>query len=158
MKRLRGKLRILGTGLLILGVAFFGTAAVGWQREQHDVKSIRAHFRQQEAEIRSAIEEIGDGVPLKSFNELLPAAYSDDEGQEWIIRIPTGYDENPSYTNTYTENKYFTFDGSMVRPNRKRSSVGCRHGDRFGPGGVRYYFQRAWHSSADFYLALPASE
>ncbi len=158
MKLPRRPICLLGFGVLLLSTFFFGAAAVGWQREKHDVRVIRAEFREREAKIRSAIDELGEGVSLETFNELLPNAYYDKEDEEWIVWIPTGYDENPACTNTYTESKYFRLDGSLVRPVEFKSGVGGMHGDRFGPGGVWYYFWRAWYSSAEHHKAPSRAE
>lgn len=158
MKLSRRSLRVLGCAALLLCLFFFGTAAVGWQREKYDVRIIRTLIQEREAEIRSAIMKVGEGVPLEAFNELLPNAYYDKEDEEWVVRIPTGYDENPACTNTYRESEYFRLDESLVKPVRAKGGVGGSHGDRFGPGGVWYYFWRAWHSSLDYYQASPAAE
>ena len=72
MKLPRRTLRVLGCVALLLCLFFFGTAAVGWQREKRDVRSILALIQEREAEIRSAIAKDGEGVPLEAFKELLP--------------------------------------------------------------------------------------
>jgi hypothetical protein len=144
--------------VFLLGTFFFATAAVGRWREKHDVETIRAHFREREAEIRSAIAKVGDGVPLESFKALFPNAYYDKQDREWVVSIPTGYDENPACTNTFEENEYFSVDGEVVKPVEFKSGGGGIHADRFGPGGVWYYFWRAWYSSTDYYIEPPATQ
>lgn len=149
MKLPRRPLRVLGRISLMLCAFFFGTAFVGWLREKHDVKAIRAHFREREVEIRSAIAKVGEGVSHQTFKELLPNAYYDKEEAEWIVRIPTGYYENPASTNTFEETEYFRSDGGVVRPVRFKKGIGGTHADRFGLGGVWYYFGRAWYSTVE---------
>jgi hypothetical protein len=149
---------VLGCVALLLCSFYFGTAAVGWQREKHDVNIIRDLIQEREAEIRSAIAEVGKGVPLEAFKKLLPNAYHDKKDEEWVVWIPTGYDENPACTNTYAKSAHFRLDESLVKPISFKSGFHSRHGDRFGSGGVRYYFWRAWHSSVDYYQAPSTAE
>ena len=151
MKLPRRPLRILGWGVLLAVPFFLATAAIGWWREKRDVQTIRGLFAEREAQLRLAIAEVGDGVPLEHFKELFPHAYYDEQDQEWVVWIPTGYDENPACTNTFRETEYFRVDGNIVRPVEFKGGVGGRHGDRFGTGGVWYYFWRAWYSSAEQY-------
>jgi len=128
------------------------TAAVGWWREKKDIQLIREHFREREAAIRAAISEVDEGVPLARFKELFPDAPYDQEDQEWVVSIPTGYDENPACSNVFRENKYFTLSGEVVRPVPLKRGGGVSHGDRFGSGGAWYYFWRAWYSSSEEHL------
>lgn len=151
MKIPRRPLRILGWMLLVVVTFFFATAAIGWWREKRDVQTIRLLFAERESQIRSAITEVGDGVPLNRFEELFPNAYFDEQDQEWAVWIPTGYDENPACTNITREAEFFRLDGDIVRPVKFKGGVGGHHGDRFGPGGVWYYFWRAWYSSVEEY-------
>jgi hypothetical protein len=146
---------MLGCVALLLCLFFFGTAAVGWQREKHDVRNIRALIQDREAEIRSTIAKIGEGVELEAFKELLPNAHYDKKNDDWVVWIPTGYDESPACTNTSWQGAYFWLDGSLVKPVEAKGGVRSRHGDRFGQGVVYYYFWRAWHSSLVYYQTLP---
>lgn len=130
---------------------FLVTAAIGWWREKRDVQTIRSLYAERESQVRTAITNVGDGVPINRFKELFPHASFDEQDQEWVIRIPTGYDENPACTNTFTKTEFFRLDGDIVRPVKFKSGSGFSHGDRFGPGGVWYYFWRAWYSSAEQY-------
>lgn len=63
--------------------------------------------------------------------------------------LSAAHDENPACTNVSEKSEYFRMDGDVVRPVKFKGGVGVMHGDRFGPGGVWYYFWRAWYSSAD---------
>lgn len=157
MKLPRRPSHILGCAVLLLGTLFFTTAAVGLWREKQDERTIRTHFRERETEIRSAIAKVGDGVPLEKFKALLPHAYYDKQDREWVVRIPTGYDENPACTNTFEENLYFFADGEVVKPVQFKRGGGGLHADRFGPGGVWYYFWRAWYSSTYYYIEHPTT-
>ena len=130
-------------------VAFLGIAAVGWFRERHDIEVMRARYRQIEIELRSKIDQVGDGVPLEVFQQILPNAGHDPYSDEWIVFIPTGYDENPACTNKMHKSLFFKVNGDLVKPVEFKSGIGGTHGDRFGPGGVLYYFWRAWYSTIE---------
>jgi hypothetical protein len=140
---------------ILLSSLFLIVAAFGKWRETRDVKEIRAYYQEIESEFRTSIAEIGDGVPLDTFKELLPYAGYSDKNEEWVVRIPTDYTENPSSTNIYIEHKYFQLEDDIVRPVEFKSGGGHIHADRFGLGGVLYYFGRAWYSSTQYYI-LPS--
>ena len=127
---------------------FLVIAGVGWLREKRDVREIRKAFSEREAELRSKIEQVGEGVPVEEFQKLFPEVRPENNGWDWVVWIPVHYDESPSCTNIGGENKYFS-GREVVRPDKFKSGGGFSHGDRFGPGGLVYYFQRAWYSSVD---------
>ena len=149
MKLRSNKLRWILWLVSLPAAFFFGTAAVGWYREKHDVGVKREQYRQREAELRSKIEKVGDGVSLEAFKEMLPSAYHDQERGEWVVSIVTKYDENPSCTNHFCVREYFVLEGDIVKPVKFKSAAGLSHGDRFGPGGVWYYFSRAWYTTLE---------
>ncbi len=158
MKLPRRGLHIIGRAVLLLCTFFSVTAAVGWWREKRDVQVIQELFREREAQIRAAVAEVGEGVPLERFRKLLPGAYYDEDDQEWVVWIPTGYSETPGCTNTFKETGHFRLDGAIVRPVEFKSGRVFSHGDRFGPGGIWYYFWRAWYSSVDDYTRQGVSD
>jgi hypothetical protein len=135
--------------MLILVTFFFATAAIGWWREKRDVQTIRSMLAQRELQIRSAITKVGNGVPINEFKELFPNAYFIERDREWAVKIPVGYKESPTSTSADSVTKYFKLDGDIVKPVQFKSAIGFSHGDRFGLGGVWYYFGRAWYSTAD---------
>lgn len=128
---------------------FLGIAAVGWFRARHDIEVMRVRYRQLEIALRSKIDQVGDGVPLEVFKQILPNACHDPQRSEWIVFIPTGYDENPACTNKDEESRYFKVDGDVVKPVEFKIGIGGHHYDRFGPRGVLYYFWRAWYSTIE---------
>jgi len=143
------RLRWLWWLVSVLAAFFFGTAAVGWYRERHDVDVMRVRYRRIEAELESKIEKVGDGVSLETFKEMLPSTYQDQESGEWVVSIVTDYSENPYCTNHFHKKVYFVHAGDIVKPVRDKSAVGCSHGDRFGRGGIWYYFGRAWYTTVE---------
>jgi hypothetical protein len=147
MKPTKSKLRLtLWLGSL-LSAFFLGTAAVGLLREQQDVKVIQKKYNEIAINLRTKIEQVGEGVPRETFTNILPSAYFDTRDNEWVVSIPTSYNESPACTNTGMERKYFRNEGDRVVPVKDKVGVGGKHGDRFGPGGLWYYFWRAWYSS-----------
>lgn len=158
MKRTRRKLQILRSALLLFATFILVTAAVGFWREKQDVITIQAHFREKEAETRTKIEKLGDGVSLDHFKALFPQATYDKERELWVVSIPVGYSENSACTNVFEQDACFLLDGELVKRDKHRMGGGGCHSDRCNLGGIWYYFWRAWYSSTDYYLKQPDAQ
>lgn len=131
----------------LLSAFFLCTALVGLLREKRDVKKIQDKYNRIAKNLQTKIEQVGEGVPRETFTKILPNAYFDTRDNEWVVTIPTRYSESPACTNTGMEKRFFRNEGDRVVPIRNKGGVGVSHGDRFGMGGVWYYFWRAWYSS-----------
>lgn len=155
MRRPRLLIPLCCLGALLLCIFFFVTADIGRQREKEDVAAIREIFREREAVIRGSLAKVGDGIPLEDFRRLFPEARFSDLEEEWIVRIPLHYDENPESSGTDEETRHFKLEGAVLQPSGRGSGgvIACSFGER----GSWYYFWRAWYSTAEGYRRRWAS-
>ena len=143
-----GKIKWRWYGWIIaLVAAFFLTALVGWFREKHELQVTREQYKKIEIDMRAKIAQVGEGVPVDVFHQILPNAYREPTRGGWSISFPTGYAEKPSCTIIPYESRGFELEDGIVRPTW--IGAGGKHMDRFGGSDLWYYFTRAWWSSLD---------
>lgn len=128
-------------------LAFFVVAAVGWMREKHDVWTNQERFHQRALEFREKVGQIQEGDSLTKVLSLFPGSDRDLVDASGPIEFSgaTDYEESPSCINVEFEVHQLSIVGGKVQSIRTFSRI--RHGDRFGTGGIFYYFKRAWYST-----------
>lgn len=128
-------------------LAFFGIAAVGWMREKHDVRTNQERFHQRALEFRAKVGQIHEGDSLAKVLSLFPGSDRNlvDASGQVEFSGATDYEESPSVINVEIEVHRLNIVAGKVQSIDTFSAV--RHGDRFGKGGIFYYFNRAWYST-----------
>ncbi|PAW75300.1 MAG: hypothetical protein B9S38_01965 [Verrucomicrobiia bacterium Tous-C4TDCM] len=133
--------------LASLPVAFLVIAAVGWMREKHDIRTNQERFHQRALEFREKAGQIQEGDSLTKVLSLFPGSDRDlvDGSGQIEISGATDYEESPTVINVVFEVHRLNILAGKVQSINTFS--GMRHGDRFGTGGIFYYFKRAWYST-----------